>query len=122
MTLRLLANENIAGDVVEALRRAGCEVAWIRDDAPGSPDAVVLSRAVAEQRIVLTCDKDFGDLAFHANLPANCGIILLRLSSASPAALAAQVVGVLMSRTDWAGNFAVVEVHRIRMRSLSPPP
>jgi predicted nuclease of predicted toxin-antitoxin system len=122
VTLRLLANENVAGDVVDALRQTGCDVAWVRSDAPGSSDAVVLSRAVTERRIVLTGDKDFGDLAFHTGLPAGCGIILLRLPSSSPAALVTDVVGVLMSRTDWVGNFAVIEPHRIRMRPLPRHP
>jgi len=94
----------------------------VRADAPGSPDTAVLARAVAEQRLLLTSDKDFGDLAFHFGLPANCGVILLRLPSTSVASLAIQVATVLMSRTDWTGNFAVVEPHRIRMRPLPVGP
>jgi hypothetical protein len=47
--LRLLANENVPDDLVAALRAAGFDVAWMRTDAPGSPDQTVLARAVAEQ-------------------------------------------------------------------------
>ncbi len=51
------------------LRHDGHDVAWVRTDAPGSTDQQVLARAVAEDRILLTFDKDFGDLAFRAGLP-----------------------------------------------------
>jgi predicted nuclease of predicted toxin-antitoxin system len=120
--LRLLANENVPDDLVAALRAGGFDVAWMRTDAPGSPDYVVLARAVAEQRVLLTFDKDFGDLAFNYGLPATCGVILLRLRSASSATIAAQVVAILASRTDWVGCFAVIEPHRIRFRPLPSTP
>ena len=62
---RFLADENFLGDAVTALREAGHDIAWIRTDAPGSTDRQVLTRAVAERRILLTFDKDFGDLAYR---------------------------------------------------------
>lgn len=76
--LRLLANENIAADVVDSLRGDGHDVAWIRAETPGTDDQAVLARAIQEQRILLTFDKDFGELAFRFGLPSTCGIILAR--------------------------------------------
>ncbi len=116
--MRFLANENFPLDVVEALRAAGHDVAWVRTDAPGSSDRQVLAWAVAERRILLTCDKDFGDLAFRAGLPADCGIVLFRLPAPSSADLAGRVLVALQSRGDWAGHFSVVEPARIRIRPL----
>jgi len=117
-----LANENFPLDVVEAVRKEGHDVAWIRADSPGSKDPDILRRAVAEQRILLTFDKDFGDLAFQFGLPATCGIVLFRLQASSSALLATMVVAALRSRADWGGQFAVVEPGRIRIRSLPSPP
>lgn len=116
--MNFLANENFPLDAVEALRMSGHDVAWIRADAPGSTDPQVLARAVAEQRVLLTFDKDFGDLAFHAGLPVSCGIVLFRLRAKSAAALAALVSVAIASRTDWTAHFSVVEPGRIRMRLL----
>jgi predicted nuclease of predicted toxin-antitoxin system len=116
--MRFLANENFPLDPVEALRTAGHEVAWVRSDAPGITDVEVLAWAMRDQRIMLTFDKDFGDLAFHAGLPSDCGIVLFRLSAPSSAALAALVLAAIQSRTDWVGHFSVVEPGRIRMRPL----
>ena len=64
--MRILANENMPADAVDALRSAGHDVAWVRVDAPGSPDEAVLARAAAEHRLLITFDKDFGDLDFGA--------------------------------------------------------
>src|SRR5882724_3150354 len=116
--MQFLANENFSLDAVEALRSEGHDVAWIRTDAPGSKDPDILHRAVTENRVLLTFDKDFGDLAFQFGLPATCGIVLFRVQAGSSAALAMTIVAAIRSRTDWAGNFSVVDPGRIRVRSL----
>jgi predicted nuclease of predicted toxin-antitoxin system len=108
----------VAGDAVFALREKEHDVVWIRTDSPGSKDQDVLARAVVERRILLTFDKDFGELAFHACLPADCGVILFRISAPSSSLLSSAVIAAIESRSDWAGHFAVVDEHRIRMRAL----
>ena len=118
--MRILANENFPGDAVAALRLRGHDVAWVRIDAPGSSDRQVLERAQAENRVLITFDKDFGELAFRANLPASGGIILFRISAPSAEHVALVAVAALESRTDWPGHFAVVEDARIRMTPLPP--
>lgn len=116
--MRFLANENFPGDAVTALRAAGHDLAWVRTDAPGSPDPDVLARAVRENRVLLTFDKDFGELAWRAGLPATAGIVLFRLPMPSPADVGPAIASIIGSREDWAGQFSVVEPGRIRMRSL----
>jgi len=118
--MKLLANENLPLDVVEALRNAGYEVAWIRTDSPGIDDITILARAVAEERVLLTFDKDFGELAFQHGLPASCGIILLRITAASSQEAAEKITAALIGRTDWPGHFSVIDDRRIRMRPLPP--
>jgi len=93
-------------------------VIWIRTVAAGSKDREVLARAQAEDRIVVTFDKDFGELAFRHRLPASCGIILFRIVAPSPAALARKIVAALSAPREWAGHLAVVEEDRIRMTPL----
>jgi predicted nuclease of predicted toxin-antitoxin system len=77
----------------------------------------VLTRATNEGRVVVTQDKDFGELAFRWGLPAASGIILVRVRG-SLEARTATLVAALESRDDWAGHFAVVEHDRIRMTPL----
>ena len=117
--MRILADENIPRCVVETLRRENHDVAWVPKDAPGATDHAVLSRARAEHRLLLTFDKDFGELAFREGLPASsCGVVLLRVGAVSPARLAQKVVAVLGSRDDWVGHFSVIEEDRVRMTPL----
>lgn len=74
--------------------------------------------AQREQRIIVTFDKDFGELAFRLGLPASSGIILFRLPPFEPVRLTEIVLRVLESRSDWYGYFTVVEPERIRMKPL----
>jgi predicted nuclease of predicted toxin-antitoxin system len=118
MTMRILANENFPLDAVEALRANGHNVAWIREDARGSLDEQVLARAQSEERVLVTFDKDFGELAFRSKLPAASGVILFRISAPSSRHVADAVLKALGSREDWNGHFSVIEDHRIRMTPL----
>ena len=76
--MRLLADENMEVASVAWLREMGHDVLWAAEDFPATPDADVLQRANAESRILITRDRDFGQLAFGERRVAH-GIILLRL-------------------------------------------
>lgn len=116
--MKFLANENFPLAAVMGLQQAGHDVACVRSDSPGITDEAVLARAIAEDRVLLTFDKDFGELAIRRGLPATCGIILFRTTSTAGPAAAAKVGTALSSRNDWRVHFAVVEDRRIRMRAL----
>ena len=116
--MRLCANENIPEDCVSRLRQSGHDVLWVREAAPGSPDSAVLTRALAEGRLLITFDKDFGELVFRRGAKASQGIVLFRISQPSAAAVAERVAAVLASRDDWPGHFSVVDDFTIRLRRL----
>jgi predicted nuclease of predicted toxin-antitoxin system len=116
--VRILADENVPGAVVIALRADRHDIARVAEDAPRSPDAVVLARAQAERRLVLTSDKDFGELAFRDRLPAESGVVLVRADATSPSQIARLVTAAIASRSDWEGHFSVVENDQIRMTPL----
>lgn len=118
--MRLLANENFPGLAITALRLRGHDVIWIREDSPGISDHDVLSRATAEERILITFDKDFGELVFRLGLNAPSGIILFRIPADSPSFVAQTAVTVLESRTDWARHFSIADENRVRMTILIP--
>jgi predicted nuclease of predicted toxin-antitoxin system len=116
--VRILADENFPRDAVTALRKRGHDVAWVHADAPGSTDVQVIARAQAEERVIVTFDKDFGELVFRMGLGAESGIVLFRISPSSPEYVAQAAIVALESRDDWSGNLAVVEDDRIRMTLL----
>jgi len=118
--MRLLADENVPGPVVTTLRERGHDVSWVKESLPGADDAVVLDFAQRERRVVVTLDTDFGELAFRSGLPANCGVVLIRLDWTDLEADNHATVVALTSRDDWSGIFAVVEPDRVRIRPLPP--
>jgi len=116
--MRLCANENVPGDCIAALRNAGHDVLWIRESTPGSPDEIVLAQAKAEDRLLLTFDKDFGSLVFRRGKTVAAGLVLFRISQPSAMAVAVAVTRVLESRSDWRGHFSVVDDRTVRMRPM----
>jgi predicted nuclease of predicted toxin-antitoxin system len=116
--MRFLANENFPGAAVRAFEEAGHDIVWVRIAAPGISDPDVLAWAAREERILLTFDKDFGELARTAALPATCGVVLLRLPMPRPSDVGRRLVDLVTSRDDWAGHFSVIEPGRVRMRPL----
>ena len=116
--MRCIVNENVAGTVVRSLRERGHDVLSITESLRGAADAAILDRARAERRVVVTHDKDFGELAFRSGLPAMSGVVLLRLSGANPQTDNRRVLEVLESRDDWTDQFAVVTDDRVRIRPL----
>lgn len=85
----------------------------------GSDDAV-LDLARAEGRVLLTFDKDFGELVLKRGARASHGVILFRIPLSVPLAIAQTVARTIASRGDWEGHFSVVESGRVRMRALVP--
>lgn len=118
--MRFLANENFPGAAVGELRARGHDVVWIRDTAPGCSDRQVLDSAIREKRILVTFDRDFGELARISDIPAFCGIVLLRIHMPKPVDCGIRLADLIGSRDDWAGHFSVIERGRIRMRPLHP--
>jgi hypothetical protein len=114
--MRFLANENFPG--AAALEAAGHDVAWVRTAAPGTTDPDVLAWAAREERILLTFDKDFGELAKGSSLPRACGIVLLRMPMPKPGDVGQRLADLITARDDWAGYFSIIEPGRVRMRPL----
>lgn len=112
--MRILADENFSGDTVEALRARGHDVAWVPEDAPSTGDEAILARAQEEDRVLVTFDKDFGELAVRRGLAAGSGVVLFRIRQLSSAFVTGLALAALESRTDWSGHFWVVEESRMR--------
>lgn len=115
---RFLANENVAASVVEALRADGYDILWIKEVGRGSSDEAVLDLALSEWRVLLTFDKDFGELAFLRGRTATPGVLLFRPRLRSPEYLVRFSRAVLGQRHTWEGHFAVAEEGRVRIVPL----
>ena len=79
--MRFLADENVSR-LVERLRAAGFDLASVRETRPGSSDKDILDEADSDDRVLVTEDRDFGELVVRQRLKVR-GIILLELDRAS---------------------------------------
>jgi predicted nuclease of predicted toxin-antitoxin system len=77
--MNFVADASVTGSLVALLRQRGHSVTSIRDIRPDMPDEEVMHVAHAHDAILLTEDKDFGDLVVRQRLP-NHGVVLFRLN------------------------------------------
>lgn len=113
--MRFLADECCDFGVVRALRTAGHDVVSVSHSDQGSDDAKVIERAMQEERILLTEDKDFGQFVF-AHGHNISGVIFLRYPSSVRRQIAEQVVELIDQRGEQlAGCFVTVQIGRIRI-------
>lgn len=75
--MKILADENLESEIVAALREAGHSVSDIKEMTPGVGDPDVLALANEALALLITNDKDFGELVYRERLFSN-GVILLR--------------------------------------------
>jgi len=117
--MRFLANENIPLASVRQLRDAGHDVVAVIEESPGATDIQVLARAHEESRILLTFDRDYGELIFQRGLPVPAGVIYLRFDPRDPAEPASYILGFLaIQDLQLEGRFSVALRQRVRQRLL----
>lgn len=114
--MRLFADESVDYPIVALLRGNGHDVTYVTELDPGIADTEILQVATEENRVLITADKDFGDLVFRQNLPT-VGIVLIRLAGLAPYDKAALVVNVIHDRSlDLPGAFTVLTPTLVRVR------
>lgn len=116
--MNILADENVRRALVQALRDDGHDVSWMSELAPESPDTDVFDLAVQQQRILLTCDLDFADLAYRSKRPGLSGLIIIRVDIPDTAQFLPVVLDAWKQVTAWEGVTTVIEAGRVRQRAL----
>ncbi len=115
--MKLIADENIPLKVVEDLKGQGYDVLRVDEIKPGLKDPDVIDIAIKESRILVTFDKDFGELIYRHGYKVE-GVILLRFLPINVNFIAGRLLSLLDSGIEVRGNFIVVEEKRIRVRKL----
>jgi predicted nuclease of predicted toxin-antitoxin system len=115
--MNFLADESRARPVILALREAGHDVVAIVEIARGATDDQVLERALKEKRVLITEDRDFGELVY-ARGRSSAGVILVRFPSGARRAKSATVIeAVSRLGSRLRDAFTVVEPGRVRISS-----
>jgi predicted nuclease of predicted toxin-antitoxin system len=114
--MNLVADENVDRRIVARLRQDGHAIDWIAECSPGVPDEEVLRRAAGANAVLITEDKDFGELVYRRGV-AHAGVLLVRLEGLDNDAKAEVVSQAVRSNeADLPGAFAVVSPDSVRLR------
>src|SRR5437867_13116788 len=116
--MRFLVDENMPYSAVERLRGLGHDVLAVRDVMRGAPDEDVLAKSRSENRVLVTADKDFGEMIF-ARRDLAAGVLLVRSRTSRPVAkgdVAVRAIDDLGERL--AGSFVVAGEGGTRVRQI----
>ncbi len=112
--MRFLVDECTGPAVARWLNESGHDVYSVYEESPGITDSEVLQRAIAERRILITNDKDFGEKVYREQ-HAHCGVIFLRLNderSANKISVLGHLLRAYSERLN--GAFVVVTEYQVR--------
>ncbi len=117
-SLSFIVDESIDHRIVQLLREADLEIHSVAEISPGTADQSVIELAVEKRSIILTDDKDFGEMVFRQS--QDCpGVILLRLAGLDFITRAQLIIDVIKKLgEDIKGKFVVLNPERVRIRSI----
>lgn len=114
--MKFMVDESAGTAVAKYLRDAGHDVLLVSEAMPQAEDQHILARAMSQRRILITNDKDFGELIFRSG-QAHHGVLLLRLHDESPANRVRVVKAILeQCASRLAGCFTVATESSVRIR------
>lgn len=112
-----LANENFPRPSIVLLRQAGIEIRSIQEEFQGITDEQVLQIAKDNNYIILTFDKDYGELVFRYSTGNPPAVIYFREKGQDPLFAGRVLLSMLqMTNTSFDNSFTVVEKDSVRQR------
>lgn len=115
--MKFLADENIPTVALDLLRDEGVDIVSILAVGRGLKDRDVLGVANEQGRLLVTFDKDFGDLVFRTGMEMK-GLVLLRFTPTPPEQVAQKLKALLDSGVKLENNFVVIDKERIRLTPI----
>ena len=113
-----IADENMPRNVIKFLRMQGFEVISVFETMRGVKDTEILSYAVEHKLIIITFDRDFGDLIFRDNSIKPIGVVLFRFKDLLPIYAGEILMTVLQNGTSLVPFFTVISDDTIRQKLL----
>ena len=115
--MKFIVDESTGTAIVEYLETRGFDVVSVHDETPGIEDYQIVNRAFAEERIIITNDKDFGELVYKQQFKHK-GIVLLRLEDERAFNKVTVIHKLLLLHSERLKNsFIVVTEYKIRIRN-----
>ncbi|MGV3541404.1 MAG: DUF5615 family PIN-like protein [Rufibacter sp.] len=115
--MRFLANENFPLPSIKLLRANEIEVKSIAEVASGIPDTKVIEIAQQEELIILTFDKDYGEIIFRHSIQTPPAVVFFRFKGTSPSYAGTLLLELIHDASiRLQKTFTVIEENNIRQR------
>lgn len=114
--MKLLLDTCVWGGAAAFLTAAGHDVLWMGDIEPDPGDEAIMQRAFSEVRVMVTLDKDFGELAIVHRRPHRGIVRLVDLPARQQGAYCAAVIERYAAELDQ-GAILTVTTDRVRVRN-----
>ena len=116
--MKLLADAGVDRQIVDRLRKEGHQVLYIAEMQHGLTDDEILEISNREEILLITTDKDFGELIFRQHRITS-GILLIRLSGLSATQKGEMVSSAINKHsTELSNAFTVISPKAIRIRKM----
>lgn len=114
--MNLLADEGVDRQIVALLRQAGHDVLYVAELEPGIDDNTVFDKANRNHALLITADKDFGEMVFRQGT-VRAGVVLLRLAGLAPSTKAGIVSAIIQEHgNELSECFSVISPGMVRIR------
>ena len=116
--MKFFADEGLDYPLVAALREQAHEVIYAAEDFSGKADAILLEEALKQKVLLLTKDKDFGEMVIRQQ-QTTTGVVLIRIEALNVPANVNLVVSLIRQHeADLYNSFTVIQEDKIRIRKL----
>ena len=117
--LKILADECIHNDLVEALKEEGFDVSNVREIEQGADDEKVFEFAVKEKRILLTFDREFGNI-FRFDIKNSFGVVIILIGQLKKEEVIKNTSAFFKSKgvKNLKGKLALIGKKKVRIRSF----
>ncbi|HZG46394.1 MAG TPA: DUF5615 family PIN-like protein [Allosphingosinicella sp.] len=113
----IIADESVDAPIIAALRAGGYEVRSVAEISPGAPDETVLLNAVTAEAVLITLDRDFGELIFSKRHQPPRAVVYLRAKDMALGEMIAHTLSAL-SEPALIGRHVTIDRNHRRTRVL----
>jgi predicted nuclease of predicted toxin-antitoxin system len=116
--MEFLANENFPAPSIGLIRDAGYQVYSISESSPGESDEQVISKAKKEGLIILTFDKDYGEILMRTQMPDPPSVVFFRYKGQNPTFAGNILIELLTEPSiELVRKFTVIDKGEVRQRT-----
>ncbi len=117
--MKFIADENFPGPSIKLLKEGDIDIKSIAELHRGATDEQVIKLALDDNRVILTHDRDYGELIFKVGLRPKAGVLYFRLFDFEPSDPGRILLDLIEKKINFEDKLTVVNKNSIRQRSFN---